>query len=307
MTKELTTGQGNCQCAHGYHLVIGQAFSLIGKATTLLRTGALAIALCLLSLPVATAADISFRLSKLPGKLTVTLQGDASAYYPVALRMMPDGRWNPLPPVTGSRIPVELTPNTSFDVEWPDTGSSKDPSPLERLQPVMVRFFEQDGVSLGQIAFFHEPATASQTLPAEYIDGSLLIDPAQIGRENKDRPEKIHASWILWPQEDGVAPLGSAVHFEHHQPAALHIDWRTVSGKLKVDTGQGQPDALLLHETTQGLAIQRIAGTTTSRQPLPAWINASSLFYRLAILLAVVALLVLLSNLVRSRRRQTRD
>lgn len=280
--------------------------SRIWKSTKLLRAGALAIAICLLSLPVARATDISFRLSQVPGKLTVILQGDASAYYPVALRLMPDGRWDPLPPARESRIPVELAPNASFDVEWPDTDLVKDPSPLERLQPVMVRYFEQDGVGLGQIAFFHEPAMATQTLPAEYIGGSLVINPTQSGSEGNARPDTIHASWILWPQQDGVSPLAAPVRFEHRQPAALHIDWRSVSGKLKVDTGKGQPDVVLLHETAQGFVMQRIAGATTSRQPLPAWINASSLFYQLATLLAVVTLLVILATRARARGRQAR-
>lgn len=303
----MNSEHGNCGFFHLSRAIGGEAISSAWKSGQRLRRGVLAIGLYLLSAHVAMAADISFRLSQLDGKLTVLLQGDASAYYPAALRMLPDGSWDPLPPVKNGKIPVELTPGSSFDVQWPTNEPTRNSFPLERLQPVMVRFFEQEGVGLGQIAFFQEPVTATHTLPAEYVDDSLVIDPVAKGREGQDSPGRIHASWILWPQEEGVAPLGAVVRFEHRQPAALHIDWHSVSGKVNVYTGKGLPDVILLHETAKGLVIQRVAGAATRRQPLPPWIDASPRFYQLAAVFAAAALLAILAGLVRTRHRQRQD
>ena len=51
-----------------------------------------------------------------------------------------------------------------------------------------------------------------------YVGGVLQIEPP-------DAVFSIRASWVLWPQEDGIRPIRLPLRFEHRQPPARRIDW----------------------------------------------------------------------------------
>lgn len=217
--------------------------------------------------------------------LTVTLLGDSAAFYPAVLRMLPDGRWERLQPKPGSVVPAELLPGKKFEMAWPDARPLQSLAPLVSLQPVMVRYFEADGVSFGQIAFFHPPPVARETLKVGYADGSLVIEPPATS-------SAIRATWVLWPQEEGIAPIQKRLRFEHEQPAAQRIEWRPGARASHIDTGRGQPEAVLLHETAQGYFQQTMAdGGVRGRQQRAAWLEASATFYGITLLFALAAMM----------------
>ena len=235
-----------------------------------------------------SAGNISFGLSLTGGALTLTLQGDTSAFYPAAYRLLADGRWQRLDLAPGQVVPAELVPGAQLNVVWPETRPLETLPALDRMQIGMVRFFDQAGVGFGQILMFHPPPVTEKLLKAGYVDGQLVIQPPAYGAGSS-------TSWLLWAQEDGIAPISSELKFEHVQPPAQRIDWQPGSQPLRVDTGAGQPAAMLLHETTQGYVILRIpGGGVQGRQQRTAWLSASPSFYRAAWLLALAAALALL-------------
>jgi len=272
------------------------------RLTPLLRRGLLTCTIFLVSLS-ALAGDISFRLSLSGSTLTVTLLGESPAFYPTVLHMLPDGRWEPLAPKSGSPLPAELLPGKDYQLEWPDTRPLQSLTPFERLQPVMVRYFEQDGVSFGQISFFHPPPPATAPLQAGYSDGLLMVSPPAVNRAPSDTAHAIRATWVLWPQEEGIAPLHQALSFEHVQPAAQRIEWQPGANAIQFNTGKGQPEAILLHESAQGYVLQTLLGSgLQGRQQRADWLEANSKFYGIALLAALAAVIALLLYRVRVAR-----
>jgi len=140
-----------------------------------LRNGLLAWIIFLVSFP-AIADDISFRLSLDDATLMVTLLGEKTVFYPEVLRMLPDGRWEPLAPKPGTALPAEMLPEKEYALKWTDRPLPS-LAPIERLLPLMVRYFEQDGINSGQISFFYAPPTATKTIQAGYANGLLVIEP----------------------------------------------------------------------------------------------------------------------------------
>ena len=255
----------------------------------------LAVAALLLSLS-AVAGSVSFRLSLTGSQLTVINQGDSSAFYPAVFRMLPDGSWGQLAAIG---TPAELAAGASLQLTWPDMRPPEQVSELERMQPVMVRFFDQTGVGFGQISFFRAPPTAKTALKARYVSGALQIEPP-------DGAPSIRASWVLWPQEEGIRPIRLPVRFEHRPPPALRIDWRR-QGRVpfQLDTGAGQPAAILIHETEQGYALQLVPdGGLQGREQRAAWLDATPKFYAASLIaLAIAACAMVLQFLRRPRRR----
>lgn len=273
---------------------------------SLLRRGLLACTIFLYSLS-ATAESISFRLS-LTGSSTliVTMIGEGQAFYPAVLHMLPDGRWEPLVSKPGSALPAEMLPGKNYELEWPDTRSPQSLTPFEHLQPVMVRYYEKDGISFGQIAFINTPPPAMETLQVGYSNGSLVIAPPEANRAASADSNTIRASWVLWPQEDGIALIHKPLHFEHRQPPAQRIEWQSGASAFHINTGKGEPDAILLHETAQGYVLQTVAGSgLQGRQQRTAWLDASSKFYGAALMSAFVAAIALLLYLLRATRKNT--
>ena len=247
----------------------------------------------------ASAGSITFNLTLNGSRLTLTQQGGSSAYYPAVLRMLPDGKWQSLALASGMAAPAEMVSGANLDFIWPDARPLQSLTPFEQIQPMMVRFFDQAGVSLGQISFFNQPPPASETLQADYATGQLVIIPPVASAS------AIRSSWLLWPQEEGIAPIRKPVQFEHQldqQPPARHIEWRSGMEKLRVDTGAAQPVAYLLHETAQGYVLQPLpGGGLQGNQQRSAWLNASKWFYGAAQLTATAAVLMLLLHFVRVR------
>lgn len=257
----------------------------------------LALAALLLSL-YAVAGSLSFRLSLTGSQLSVINQGDSSAFYPAAFRMLPDGSWGQL---QASGTLAELVPGASLQFTWPDTRPLEQMSGLERMQPVMVRFFDQAGVSFGQISFFHASYAAKLNLKARYVNGALQIEPPA-------GAASIRASWVVWPQEEGIRPIRLPVRFEHHPPPAVRIDWkRQGSTPFRLDTGAGQPMVTLIHETGSGYGLQFVpGGGLQGREQRAAWLDATPKFYVGALIaLAIAVGSIVLQFLLRGRRDKT--
>lgn len=242
----------------------------------------------LLALP-AHAGSISFSLSLNDDQLTLVNQGDTPAFYPVVYRLTAHGQWQPLQLAPGTTAPVEMQARAQFNAVWPDRRPLASLTPLEALQPVMVRFFDQAGVSFGQISFFNQPLNASEELrlQAGYVDGRLIIKPP--------KTPGIEVTWLLWAQEDGILPLTRPVQPEHRQPDAKRIAWQPKMGQESLDLGKGMPVAFLLHQTREGFYSQVVArGRLQGRQQRSAWLDAHMQFYwaaRLALAAATGLLL----------------
>ena len=233
----------------------------------------------------ALAGNISFDLSLTGTELTVINKGDDTAFYPAVFRMMPDGHWealaDPNPPLAG------LMPGTNIKRIWPQVPAETQ-NPVTLLEPTMVRFFDQAGVAFGQISFFSQPKESDATVKVDgFSAGKLVIHPPN------PSDKRIHASWLLWPKEDGIEPIRRPVRFEHIQPPAIHIVWAPGMKTQYFDVGAGQPATILLHETDDGISIQRIpGGGLQGREQRAAWLDATTLFYRLAMGLLLLAAIV---------------
>jgi hypothetical protein len=244
--------------------------------------------MCLMALS-AHAGSISFNLSINDNKLTLSHQGDASAFHPVVLRMQADGRWQTLQPLPGTQAPVEFKPGAQFTFAWPDRRPVSSLAPIETLRPVMVRFFDQAGAGFGQISFFNHPLNATEdlSLKAGYVNGRMTIAPPTSAA--------IRATWLLWPKEQGIAALTEPVQPKHHQPDARRLTWQSGADKVSVDLGKGLPAAHLLHETEDGYRLQIVPnGGVQGRQQRAGWLEANERFYFAARLALAAALALLL-------------
>jgi len=252
-----------------------------------------AFAALLFALPV-PAGTLSFRLSLTGSELTVDNQGDSSAFYPAIFRMLADGRWAQL---EASAPPAELAPGMRLQLKWPDAPAAQQAAALERMQPVMVRFFDQAGVGFGQVSMLRPPPAAAAALKARYASGLLQIDP----------PEgvAVRATWVLWPQENGIGPISRPVRFEHKQPPARRIDWaRQGKAPFQFDAGAGQPNVMLVHETGDGYALQAVpGGGLGGREQRTAWLDATPKFYAAALIALVLAVGAMALQFLRRPRR----
>lgn len=245
---------------------------------------------------IALAGNISFHLSLTGAQLSVTNQGSSSAFYPAVFSLLENGHWEQLAPIHAT--PAELAAGARLELSWPEQRPREELPALERMQPVMVRFFDQAGVGFGQISLFHKPPRAKTVLRAAYVDRVLQVEPP-------DAVFAIRASWVLWPQEEGIAPIRQPLGFAQRQPPAQRIDWLR-HGRLpfRLDTGAGQPEVLLLHETARGYALQLVpGGDLQGREQRAAWLDATAKFYTAALIaLAMAAGAMLLQFLRRPRR-----
>ena len=228
------------------------------------------------------AGSLSFRLSLTGSELTLINLGDSAAFYPAVFRMLPDGGWKPL---DAAGATAQLAAGARRQFVWPDTGPPERLSELERMQPVMVRFFDQAGVGFGQISFFHAPPVAKAALKTRYVSGALQIEPP-LGLPS------VRATWLLWAQEDGIGPIRLPVRFEHRPVPALRIDWRRQgAAPFRLDTGAGQPAAILIHETEQGYSLQSVpGGGLQGREQRAAWLDAAPKFHAASLIALGIAL-----------------
>ena len=243
----------------------------------------------------ALAGSIYFGLSLTESQGTVINQGSGAAFYPEVFRMLADGSWAQL---KARRAPAELAAGAELHFTWPDTRHEEEVSEIERMQPVMVCFFDQSGVGFGQIAFFNPPPATKAELKAGYVNGVLRIEPPP------DAASAVRATWVLWPREEGIKPIRLPVRFTHHPPPALRIDWRS-QGKAPflLDTGAGQPAVLLVHETEHGYTQQSVPdGGLQGREQRAAWLDATPQLYATSLIALVIAVgAMVLQFLLRSR------
>jgi len=243
----------------------------------------------------AHAGSISFNLALTGTRLTLSNTGDSVAFFPGALAMRGDGSWQPLSPPAGQ--PTQLAPGESMELIWPDARPLEILSAVERLRPTMVRFQDQAGVAFGQISFFTAPPPATAIVSADYTGGEFRVAPPG-GKE-------IRATWVLWPQEAGIAGIRETFSGDHNQPPAQRIAWINQQKTFNVWTGAGLPAVTLIHETAQGYQVQRVAsGWQGGKQQRSAWLDSSQLFYTLALCLTALAAGVALWSAWQPRRRQ---
>ena len=245
--------------------------------------GCLLLALLGTFASAAYAGNISFNLSLTGTRLSLISTGDSIAFFPSALAMQGDGNWIPLAVPTGEPALTQLAPGGHMELVWPDARPIEELSGLERLRPAMLRFFDQAGVGFGQISFFTTPPPATATVPAEYSGGALRLSPPGVGATQ--------ATWVLWPQEEGIAGIRGALNADVQQPPAQRIEWRTGSKDARFFTGAALPAVVLIHETAQGYQLQRVAGGWPGgKQQRSPWLDASRWFYSLAAWFAALAL-----------------
>lgn len=258
--------------------------------TPILRCGVFAFFALLAFARPAQAGNIFFGLSITGNTLTLTNQGNSIAYYPVVMRLLPGGQWEPLSPPPGTAPSAELLPYAHIDWIWPTATPQKTPFALDPFRPIMVRFFDQAGNGFGQISFFNQPPVVSDLSESGYVNGMMTIAPPR-----DEGGVAITSSWLLWPQEEGIASLNVPVSFEQKQPPARHIEWRRGMGKLHVNLGAGLPAAMLLHQVGGGYVLQNlINGGVQGVQQRTAWLDASTHFYNWAAGIATIAALLML-------------
>lgn len=253
------------------------------------------VALGALLLPLAAAGEgVSFQLTVDGSSLTVVNRGSTSAYYPQVFRLQENGRWGRL---GASDTVAELAPGRTLLRPWPALRPIDQQSPLEQMQPVMVRFFDKAGVGFGQISLFSPPPDARVRSRTRY-DGAMLQIGAPEGQPSVD------ATWVLWPREEGIAPLRSTVRFEHDPPPALRIDWRERGrAPFRLETGAGQPEVLLLHESSQGYRLQLApGGNLQGREQRAGWLDATPAFYAGSLLTLLCAGFALVLQFLRQPR-----
>ena len=248
--------------------------------TAPLATWILAITALLFS-HCAQAGNVSFGLSVSGSQLTLFNQGDTSAFYPAVFRMLSDGRWAQL---EAGNAAAELAAGARLQFTWPEDRSTH-PSDIQRMQPVMVRFFDQNGVGFGQITFFSGPPAAKVVLKAGYINGALQIEPPP------DAASSIRATWVLWTQEDGIEPTRLPVAFVHRPVPAVRIDWRNHGKRsFRLNTGRGEPTVILLHENEYGYTQQFVSdGGLQGSEQRAAWLDTAPKLYAASLIVFALA------------------
>lgn len=248
----------------------------------------------------AHAGNISFNLAINGDRLTLSNQGDSPAFNPSVLRLLDNGHWEVLPPAPGSPAPVEFKPQAKFDLVWSARPAPPGPLSLETLRPVMVRFSDQAGAGFGQISFFNQPQPASRELMLEagYVDGRLRIAAP--------KNPAIKATWVVWPQEEGIAALADPVTATQPQPDAGRIQWEAGSEVKSLDLGKGMPIAFLLHETPQGLRSQVVpSGRIPGRQQRAGWLDLGAQLRNTAMLALLAGLVLLAGHLAVPRQKSS--
>lgn len=225
--------------------------------------------------------------------LSVALTGDRTAYYPVAYRVLPDGRWEKLVPAGGMPDRAELRPGETVDLEWPATQFERNPGPLDPLLPVMMRFAEMQGGNTGQIYFFYPAPEENPSLDASYDGGRLAVsfDPT--------RHRRISATWVLWSAEYDLFSLLHPARSGPAQPPVHKIDWRSGARTVWLDTGKAQPEVILLHKTDEGFLRQTVVRGQPPAYIRTTWANAGELLYLLALVALTISAFAVMANLLR--------
>lgn len=230
----------------------------------------------------ALAGTISFEIELRNSRYVATNRGDSAAYYPALFRLDRNGQWQALQ--SDSR-PVELWYNGSLSAPAPVTPKQG----VEQAEAVMVSFFDQTGITMSQIVLLGHLQEARPGLAGEYKGSGVLLNaPPQ--------NSNIRGTWLLIPWSRGITALLKPQSFAHTPPPALRVSWQEKK-RARLDTGTHLPDLLLLHETDQGLRLQRLSnsGARVPEQRC-AWLNMHKIWYLLAGLCALGGLLTALQG-----------
>lgn len=229
------------------------------------------------------AEGVSFQLSKTAKILSLSLSGPGTTYYPAVFVLRQNGSWEQLAPLGKNSNTLSTGEIQRF--VWNENRNS--PESIASLDALMVRYFEADGVGLGQISFFNHPKT-EHLLRSEYSAGQLNLSAAT---ESQLMPK---ATWILAPHELGAAALTLPLQTRHSQPSAQRIDWSDQKLPTTLQIGDGRSEVFLVHETEQGFRLQIIPGNYLPNSELRSfWLNESNTLFGLAgitFLLAIVSL-----------------
>lgn len=244
----------------------------------------------------ARAGTISFDLSHGHQHLVITNKGDSTAYYPDAFALGADGQWQRL---AGSPPVSQIAP--SRQARWQAAGERAGGAAIALLRPTMVCFFDQAGVSFGQVAFFTQPDMSGRKgLEARYSAAGLELKPPSAA-------EGITATWVLAAPSDGIAEILGPGRTSHRVPLARRIDWSVERGMSPIETGASHPPVVLIHETGQGPVRQDVASDIGPRSAQrAAWLNWSGPLFVTAQLAAGAAMALLMYGAVMRWRRGRR-
>lgn len=234
----------------------------------------------------AIAGNITFYFELQDKQCVISNKGDSTAYYPVVYELDSGGQWFPLKTslnsselLPGGTLSAELRTSTERLSNMPD---------IQDLRVVMIRFFDQAGVSFGQVAVLRSPPMSDHKIKAVYSGKHLKLS-APAGTHN------ITATWVIAPREEGITPALRPQSFAINQPPAIRIDWKK-STVAEIKTGVTLPSAMLVHETSKGFTLQVVEkGKVKKTEQRASWLNIKKPFYAMAIFCCIFGVLLALS------------
>ena len=247
----------------------------------------LTLIIALASLSPAFAGSITFSFELRGNQCIVVNKGDTAAYYPVIFKLGTDGRWLPLHAATR---PAELLPGGTLTEDLGDIPAGSK-SAIDNLRVVMIRFFDQAGVSFGQISALLSPPVSSVNITAAYNGGRLTLKAPPEGSGTR-------TTWVLAPFEEGIRPISGAGTFIHNQPPATRIEWQQKPA-VKIETGTALPAAMLLHESAGGVTLQMVQAPRTKKiEQRTAWLYMKKPFYLIGLLCGFCGILLCMNKSV---------
>ena len=245
----------------------------------------LTILIALIWINPSFAGSITLNFELRGNHCTITNRGDSAAYYPHLFQLGRDGQWITLK--TELQQP-QLTPGGTLTADLIESPVGSGGAGIEQLQTVMIRFFDQAGVSFGHLSVLRPPPATGPKIAARYASKRLRLD-APSAKDN------IRATWILVPLEEGIAPIVKPLQFTYLQPPARRIAWDQKQPAV-IDTGVTMPLATLVHETADGLSLQVVPRGSSGYEHRAGWLNMKVPFYAGALFCAFCGLFILFDH-----------
>lgn len=223
------------------------------------------------------AGTINFHFEQQGGQCIIVNRGDCAAYYPAIYQLGSDGQWLFLKP---GHQQTMLPPGESISAVLVPIPTSTTAADLSYPLIILIRFFDEAGVSFGQMAPLRPPAKAIHKINAIYTGGKLRLAAPS-------KHSGIIATWVIAPFEEGVTPIIKTQDFTHRQPSAVRIGWKGQK-TAEISTGAALPAAILLHESPSALSMQTIVKGRPKQPHRAAWLNRKRTFYWSAMLCAIL-------------------
>ena len=226
----------------------------------------------------AVAGNITFNFQLQDNQCVIANRGDSSAYYPLVYQLGREGQWTELK--SGGQ-PAEFPPGGTLTAELGEgINAASKMSDIDYLRVVLIRFFDQAGVSFGHIALLRPPPDTGYKINAGYVNGRFRLDAPR-------EKDKILATWVIAPLEEGIASISGPLTFTHRQPPATRIMWNQKQS-AEIETGAALPAVILLHETPDGLTLQRVQNIGAKKiEQRTAWLNMKRAFYMMGMLCGI--------------------